>query len=216
MSLLDKLFGKKDPTAPYPRSGAKRTLLLGGAGDDAARMRAARECVIVADVRRGPGISLLANLSNPFPFRDGAFDEVFSLEFVEHVSHRELEKVLAESRRVLAPGGTWISGCPDMEALMAVFPFRCDCVRHWKAEPSCPRCGGKGKITTKRWVRSVCGNQEDWGDARWADTHKNVLWFDRLKELLEGAGFRDVRRADGNTYYEEGKGAFKLVVEARA
>lgn len=215
MSLLDRIFGKKDAKAPYPRSGARRTLLLGGAGDDADRVRAAREHVVVADVRRGPGVTLLADLCHPFPFREASFDEIFSLEFVEHIPHPDLPRVLAEARRVLAPGGTWISGCPDMEALVALFPFRCDCVKKMKADPGCATCGGKGRITSKRWVQSVCGFQEDYGDARWADTHKNVLWFERLKGLLEEAGFREVRRGDAKAYYEEGKDAIKLVVEAK-
>ncbi|MBI2922500.1 MAG: class I SAM-dependent methyltransferase [Planctomycetes bacterium] len=215
MSLLGKLFGAGDSKPAYPASAAARTLLLGGAGEDAERVRAARRGVVVADVRRGPGVTLLADLSRGFPFGDGAFEEVFSLEFIEHIPHPELPAMLRECARVLRPGGRWVSGCPDAEMLSAWFGLQCECVKKWKADPACPRCGGKARISPGRWLKSVCGNQEDYGDRRWADTHKNVLWFGRLKALLEEAGFSDVRRGDAGAYYEEGKADMKLLVEAR-
>lgn len=215
MGFLASLFGKDDSRRPaIPRGDTSSTLILGGAGEDAERFRQARSRLWIADIRRAPGVSLLADLSKRFPFRDGAFDEIVSLEFIEHVSHRELEELLAECARVLRPGGRWLSGCPDMQVLVSWFDRRCECVKRWKADPACPRCGGRARITTKRWLRSVCGNQEVFGTDRVVDTHKNVLWFESLEIGLKSAGFRDVRRGDSRDYYEEGMAESRLVVEA--
>lgn len=216
MSLWQKLTGRepKDPTR-YPDSGARMTLLLGGAGPNAAIVRASRRRVVVADFRRAPGVDLLADLERPFPFRDASFDEVFSLEFIEHVPHPDLPRVLRECRRVLRPGGQWLSGCPDMEVLASWFALQCDCVDGWQANPKCKACGGKARISPSRWLKGVFGNQEDYGDRRRGDTHKNGLWFARLKALLEEAGFGGVRRGDAATYYAPLKADSKLVVEAR-
>lgn len=215
MSFFDRLLcGRPSKRPALPGSKASRTLLLGGAGEDADRFVRCGRRLVIADLRTVPGVTLLADLSRGLPFRDGAFDEIVSLEFIEHVSHRELASTLAECARVLAPGGRWLSGCPDMETLIAWFGLRCDCVRHWKADPGCPRCGGKARITPKRWLRNVCGNQEVFRGDRFLDTHKNVLWFDALAEELAAAGFRDVRRIDAAAYYEEGMAASRLMVEA--
>jgi len=216
LGILDRLFPPPKDPPRYPDPGCARTLLLGGAGPNAEIVKGSRKNVVVADIRRGPGVTLLADLARPFPFRGGAFDEVFSLEFIEHVPHPELPGLLAEARRVLRPGGRWLSGCPDFEVLAAWFGLQCGCVADWKADPACPHCGGRARISPSRWLKSVCGNQEDYGDGRRADTHKNALWFARLKELLESAGFRGVERVDARTYYAAGKAELKLVVAAVA
>jgi len=217
MSLWKKLTGRKpqDPQR-YPDSGAARTLLLGGAGEDAEIVRASRKFVVVADIRRGPGVTILANLELPLPFRDAAFDEIFSLEFIEHVPHPDLPRLLRECRRVLRKGGAWISGCPDMEILASWFPLQCACVEGWQADPKCKSCGGKARISPSRWLKSVFGNQENYGDSRRADTHKNGLWFLRLNQLLEEAGFGGVKRIDAESYYAKCKADSKIVVAAAA
>jgi len=59
------------------------------------------------------------------------------------------------------------------------------------------------------------GNQEDYGDQRRSDTHKNRPGFPGLKGLLEEAGFREVRRGAAGTYDAPRKADSKLVVAAR-
>jgi hypothetical protein len=103
-----------------------------------------------------------------------------------------------------------------MEVLAAWFPLQCDCVDAWQADPKCKKCGGKARISPSRWLKSVFGNQENYGDQRRSDTHKNGLWFARLKELLEEAGFGDVKRVNAETYYAALKADTKLVVAANA
>jgi len=52
----------------------------------------------------------------PLPFGDGEFDLVFSAETIEHV--RDVQLLLSEARRVLAPGGTLALTTPASRVLM--------------------------------------------------------------------------------------------------
>ena len=67
------------------------------------------------------------------PFRDAAFDTVFSIEVLEHLSGDRLGQGLGEIRRVLRPGGHAILVTPYREPLarrMTVCPH-CGTKFHW-------------------------------------------------------------------------------------
>ncbi len=64
------------------------------------------------------------------PFRDGAFDTLFSIEVLEHLPGDRLTRGLQEMRRVLKPGGHAVLVTPDRE----------DLSRH---ETVCPQCGAR-------------------------------------------------------------------------
>jgi SAM-dependent methyltransferase len=55
----------------------------------------------------------------PLPFRDHAFDVLFSKSVFEHIV--DIGKVLRECRRVLAPGGRMIAMVPDFTAQWDTF-----------------------------------------------------------------------------------------------
>ncbi len=46
------------------------------------------------------------------PFADGRYDVVVAFSIFEHLKALELERALAETRRVLRPGGMLLVGCP--------------------------------------------------------------------------------------------------------
>lgn len=50
----------------------------------------------------------------PLPFADGSVSNIFSSHTLEHIRPQELGHVLAEFRRVLAPGGRLRIGVPDI------------------------------------------------------------------------------------------------------
>jgi SAM-dependent methyltransferase len=52
-----------------------------------------------------------ADVEEPLPFEDGAFDVVIAGELLEHL--REPARVVGESRRVLCAGGTFVGSVPN-------------------------------------------------------------------------------------------------------
>ena len=52
-----------------------------------------------------------ADGEEPLPFEDASFDVVVAGEFLEHV--RDPETLVAEARRVLRPGGTFVGSVPN-------------------------------------------------------------------------------------------------------
>ena len=58
------------------------------------------------------------NAARPFPFPDDAFAYVYSEHMIEHVSFRSAERALAESFRVLVPGGKIRVSTPDLAFLI--------------------------------------------------------------------------------------------------
>src|SRR5204862_5225292 len=56
-----------------------------------------------SEARRG--VDLLIGDLRRLPFGDGTFTKAFSLDVLEHLSPQALRDMLAESSRVLAPGG---------------------------------------------------------------------------------------------------------------
>jgi SAM-dependent methyltransferase len=65
--------------------------------------RDVREGYLNADRLPLPGVDVVLDLEAPLPFRDGAFDEVFSSHVLEHVER--FLPLMAELHRVCAPGG---------------------------------------------------------------------------------------------------------------
>jgi SAM-dependent methyltransferase len=59
-----------------------------------------------------------ARLSGSFPFRDGSFDLVVTLETIEHLL--DPDGFLCEIRRVLVPGGVLVLSTPRLDALLIV------------------------------------------------------------------------------------------------
>ncbi len=58
-------------------------------------------------------LRFLAARAEQMPFRDGAFDLVVAFEVIEHLE--EPKALLAEARRLLAPGGQFIVSTPNRE-----------------------------------------------------------------------------------------------------
>jgi predicted SAM-dependent methyltransferase len=58
------------------------------------------------DVRPMPTVDLVADLNQPIPLEGNQFDGVFSMYAIEHVSWRSVRTLVAESFRLLKPGGS--------------------------------------------------------------------------------------------------------------
>lgn len=124
------------------------------------------------DARRG--IDLLIGDLRRLPFADGTFTKAFSLDVLEHLSPPALREMLAESSRVLAPGGE-------------LFVYT-------HVRKNAPIAAGL------RWVNKLGSQLERWGliDARQErlrkSDHLNPLRdIPELEQVAQAAGFR-IRR----------------------
>ncbi len=125
-----------------------------------------------SDARRG--VDLLIGDLRRLPFGDGTFTKAFSLDVLEHLSPQALRDMLAESSRVLAPGGE-------------LFVYT-------HVRKNAPVAAGL------RWINALGRRLEGWGliDARQErlrkSDHLNPLRdIPELEQVVRAAGFR-IRR----------------------
>lgn len=117
-----------------------------------------------------------ANLAHGIPAESDSVDFVYSSHFVEHLYLREAEGLVAESYRVMRPGGVIRIVVPDLEHALRLMAT-----------------GDRHKAMTSYFF------VEDM-DSAYA-RHKYMYDFDLLAALLRKHGFVDVRRCE----YRQGK-----------
>lgn len=103
-----------------------------------------------------------------WPFEDNSIEEIYSCEFLEHIADTEF--VLKEAYRVLRPWGKFEFSCPDFEGICKIF---------FTSSP-------KEQEYMKRGILGD-GTHE-------FDFHRNILWYEQIKKLMEDAGFVNVKR----------------------
>lgn len=107
----------------------------------------------------------------PWPLNDNSVQNIYSCEFIEHISYREIQSVLKEAYRVLVPGGRFAFECPDFEGIVKNFSK------------------GVNQQQAEYMRRGVIGDH-----SRQYDYHLNIVWFDYIKGLMEHVGFKNVQR----------------------
>lgn len=109
------LFKERSPAiiAAYLRDEPVRRLQI-GAGTSR------RGGWLNTDIEPANGLAFL-DASKPFPLEDGTFHYVASEHVIEHLTYDEGKVMLAESFRVLAPGGTVRIATPDLGVLIDLF-----------------------------------------------------------------------------------------------
>ena len=108
------------------------------------------------------------DLAYSIPLHDSSADFVYSSHFLEHLNRRDAENLLAESYRVLKPGGIVRVAVPDLK--FAVELYASD---------------RKEEMLTQYFFVDDDGSHY----AR----HKYMYDFQLLKDALEKAGFHDVK-----------------------
>ena len=160
-----------------------------------------KEGYLGVDIRKLENVDIVADLTKiPYPFQVDSVDEIFMEEFLEHISWREVFKVLKECWRILKPNGILSISSPDIGKMCEYYVNRevCDCVprkvddeEDYKPNPKCFKCCGRAKINPVRWHMAFTGNQN-----HEYDFHREVLTFDYLSNMLNSTGFKNIKKIE--------------------
>lgn len=113
---------------------------------------------------------VVADVTKPLPFEDGAADEVHAYHVIEHIYRWQTADVLSEWCRVLSPGGLMVIECPCLEKIMIIMK--------WYADK-------KMQIPERLTVWGLYG---DPGYKSVEMTHKWCFLSSELRSLMEDAG----------------------------
>jgi predicted SAM-dependent methyltransferase len=130
---------------------------------------------INSDVKDGPGVDLVADIRNGLPLADECMDYAVSIHALPEFAYPELSLVLGELRRVLVPGGTLRLGLPDLGKGIDAY-LRGD-GDYFQVDPEEVRSPGGRFVVHMLW----------YGYSR------TLFTVDFMEELLENAGFVEVR-----------------------
>ena len=143
------------------------------------------------DINPFSGAQLWLDLRDRWPLKDGQVRRIYTRHCFEHFTEKELRGILSECRRVLAPGGALRVGVPCLEVAIQQYLKRDFAFAGWTDRHR--------SVAKKFWSYIT----DDGG-------HKIVLDREYLRELLEGAGFTDVR------YFAGGESSFLVHEEMAA
>ena len=123
--------------------------------------------------------------ANPFPFRDAAFDYIYSHHVIEHLTYKQGQLMLRECFRVLKPGGSIRTATPDLETLIGLYTPQKSSLQqryiHWVVDKFYPEIG--------IYLESVVFNSafRNFG-------HQFLYDYAMLGTALEKAGFVAITR----------------------
>jgi predicted SAM-dependent methyltransferase len=140
------------------------------------------------DIEPGDGLAYL-DATQRFPFEDGSIHYIFSEHVIEHLSYEEGKLMVAESLRVLVPGGRMRISTPDLTRFLELFD----------KNPS-PQVKSyiQGKLGWHNWPREPNAaaiilnlQMSSWG-------HKFMYDVETLGGVLTRAGFQNVQEFEEN------------------
>lgn len=166
-----------------------------------------KEGYLNVDFRDIPGVTK-ADLSKlPWPFNDGAVEEILMLDFLEHFPYRKTIPILQECWRILKPDGNLVIQVPDLThcARAASFeaPFLCNkCgwefpIVDYRADFFiCEKCRQPWVVCAEAAIHRLYGGQDY--DGNWHHTAFTMLQLDRL---LQSNGFDNITELEAEHQY---------------
>jgi glycosyltransferase involved in cell wall biosynthesis len=136
-----------------------------------------------------PDIDHVADIRAVLPFPDGTFDEVLSNSCIEHVSWRDVQRVVGEWGRIVKPGGTIDIWTPDFEYLCRRYLARKD-DRRLDTSLAADAGGCLGGYDESAWAIIKMFGGQDYPE----NFHGAVLDEEVLTRILEHAGFEQIER----------------------
>lgn len=145
------------------------------------------------DIEPGEGLAYL-DATKRFPFEDGSLHYIFSEHVIEHLTYDEGKFMMAESYRVLAPGGKMRISTPNLMKFIELFDEN-------PSEEA--KAYLVGKLGWHRWPREPNAaaiilnlQMSSWG-------HKFIYDVATLSGALTRAGFQNVQEFEENISDDE-------------
>ena len=114
------------------------------------------------------------DIREPWPWQDSSVEEVHANQVLEHLTHAELDHVLAETRRVLQPGAVFVGAVPDFAAIWQAAYVEHD---EWRELPH-----DTAGPYPEPWMNVLQNYAHGWD-------HRQIFTLDMLQARLAGAGF---------------------------
>jgi len=136
----------------------------------------------ILNIQAGPGVDFVGSVVDLSRFGDGSIAEVYASHVYEHLSYKnEVARAFKEVHRVLARGGVFRIGVPDLEIICRMFlDPKYDARAHY------------------HFMRIIYGGQMDG-----FDFHKAGFTIGILGAYLRGAGFSSFERVDRFAMFED-------------
>lgn len=131
------------------------------------------------------------DIREPWPWATSSLDEVHANQVLEHLTHEELDHVLAEALRTLKPGALLVGAVPDFAAI-----WQACYVKHndWRDQP----LDAAGPYPVP-WMNVLQNYAHGWD-------HRQVFTLQMLQTRLRGAGLdTHVQIAPGRNLYFEAR-----------
>jgi predicted SAM-dependent methyltransferase len=146
---------------------------------------------INSDIKEDPAVDVSCDILDGLPLESDSIDYVVSIHALPELRLPDLVPALMELRRVLVPGGVLRLALPDLDRGIRAY---LDGDRDYFLIPDEDARSAGAKFITQML---------------WYGYSKSLFTHDFVVELLERAGFRDIRRCR----YQETAGPFPEIVE---
>jgi predicted SAM-dependent methyltransferase len=131
---------------------------------------------INSDIKEDPAVEISADILEGLPLEAGSIDYAVSIHALPELGYADQLPALMELRRVLAPEGVLRLALPDLDRAIRAYQE-----------------GDRGYFLVPDEDARAIGSKMI-AQLLWYGYSKTLFTFDFIAELLERAGFRDVRR----------------------
>ncbi len=151
----------------------------------------------------------------PFEIEDNCIEKAFSSHCIEHIKDEHIEHMFSELHRCMKPGATFRLSCPDADIALENYKKNNKAWFSWLKQShigemllnsfvSYEHLAG-GPVVSEEVVKEkfeTLSKEEflDWcvslvDETRPYIAHRNALYYDKVKKMLEKAGFKNIRKS---------------------
>jgi predicted SAM-dependent methyltransferase len=135
----------------------------------------------IVNIQQGPHVDFVADAANLSWLADNSVHEIYASHVLEHMSWQDVEKALAEWYRVLRKGGRLCVAVPDLGTLAKLLDSRF-----------------LSTVGVHHLLKLFYGGQIDEHDI-----HRSGFVQETLEQVLEQAGFVDIKRVASFGMFED-------------